>query len=549
MAKSSKILTIIAIALAVLIGGTLSAYAFCKPFKNAVDSAITNPEKLYQKADRNYFSSTSKSLSGTISKVNDISSGKNEYGLNNSLKITLGDELIKETGIKDLKSVSINSSYNTIDKKIGQNYSVNYNDKKLLSVNASTDIDKKISYIQVPELSDAYVSVKADELPKYLKQMGVSLEQFTNGMNINQYLDMLSRNGSGEQLLTPEQFEDIIKRYSDIFVKSVTNVKKDTVKGEIDGVSYKYTCLTADLTFKDLLNISEDLLNELKKDDVIKDLFVKQGILKDEDYASGIDSAIAQLKEAKDNPSAIFGEDVSINDKAMTMKTYLDSNQKVVGKEFLIEDKGINATLGYINVDNDKNNAIKAWVKENDEELFSYEGSGKKNDGALTGEYKLTVSDGKSGEYTINFSLEDYKVIDEKEDLISGKITISADIEDVPYEVVMNCSVKNKKQTVEIVVNTDKKMFVTIEVTYEKTDVSDIKTPGANDKIYDGLDETQQQEYLATFNLEAFKQKVTSALGEDLANQIFNGMANKDESNNDKSLDDILKDLDESAAA
>ena len=62
-------------------------------------------------------------------------------------------------------------------------------------------------------------------------------------------------------------------------------------EGDIDGVDYKYTTLTSDVTYEDFYNIAKAYLDELKDDSVIKNLLMKYSIT-EEDYNTQIQAAI-----------------------------------------------------------------------------------------------------------------------------------------------------------------------------------------------------------------------------------------------------------------
>lgn len=521
MEKRVSALKITAIVLALVILGGLSVCFFVRPIRDSIKLALIKPSKLYSKAEKEYFSEGAKSFGAMYSKVSDVTQGKAEAGYNTSLKIILGDQLIKDIGVDGLESVAVESNVAAKDSLLGQSYSLIYNDKNVVTVDTVADLENEIAYIKVPELSDAYVSVSTDDIETVLEEYGISLDDLLSATKSNVSIDVGSYKQEilDELSLTEEDIKTIIQKYSDLFIESTADkVEKETVKDDIDGVEYKYAALKVEITYEDLFDLGEDYLKEFKNDKIIKDFFVNNGEITEEEYEEAIDQVLEALKGYKDDPEALG--DIDLDETIFTITTYVNADQKVMGKEMEIEAEGSSFSLGYITVDNDKNYAINAWIKADKDEIFSIVGSAKRKNGALTGKFECKFSD-YGDEFECTLELEDYKVVDEKENLISGKIKFESEIDGELYNLVLDCSVKNKKQIAKFIVNIDKEMLYTLEVSYEKTEVTDLKVPGSNETIYD-LEEIET--YLENVDLDAFQKHLTDALGEELVDDIMNGV-------------------------
>ena len=74
--------------------------------------------------------------------------------------------------------------------------------------------------------------------------------------------------------------------------------REKNVTGDIDGVDYKYTTLTSDVTYEDYYNIAKACLEELKDDSIIKNLLMKYSVT-EEDYNTQIQAAIDSLEAEK----------------------------------------------------------------------------------------------------------------------------------------------------------------------------------------------------------------------------------------------------------
>ena len=541
MSKKVLALRITAISLAVIIIGGLSAFFFVKPFRYSIENALMRPSKLYAKAEKKYVSENSKTLGAMYEKLSNTITGKSEIGYNTSTKVEFGEDFIKEANIEGLKSVTLKTNNGFKGTLSGQNYSLLYNDKNVISVNTVIDLDKKTAFVKVPELSSAYLSVAEKDLNTLLESSGLSMSNLTKS-NSTSMLPIGDADINAKDLaLSDEEVEKAIKRYTDIFIDSSKSVQKDTVKDSIDGVDYKYIALENEIKYEDLFSIGEDVLNELKEDDTIKNMVMKSEGITEEQYEKGIDQLIKSINSG--NKDGAFGKDVDLSDTFCTITTYINNSREVMGREIEINDSKTESSFGYITVDNDKNYALSVWAKDGDKEIFSVEGSAKKKGEALTGTFNCMVLDGKDkSECTV--SLEDAEIVDKENMLVSGKLTYEKENKGKKTELVMDCSVKNKKQTIKITVNQDKKSLGSIETSYEKTEVSDIKLPGSDAKVYDV--NTQMEDYLGTIDAEGFRKTLTDALGEDLVKQLTSAATNiKKPGTADPSIDDYDDDDDD----
>ncbi len=516
MSKKALALKITAISLAIIIIGGLSAFFFVKPFRYSIENALMRPSKLYAKAEKKYVSEKSETLGAMYEKLSDTITGKFEIGYNTSTKVEFGEDFVKEANIDGLKSVTLKTNNGFKGTLSAQNYSLLYNDKNIISVNTVIDLDKKTAFIKVPELSSAYLSVAEKDLNALLENSGLSMNELTK-FNSASKLPIGDADINAKDLaLSDKEVEKAIKRYTDILIDSSKEVEKDTVKGSIDGVDYKYIALENKIKYKDLFTIGEDALKELKKDDTIKNMIIKSAGITEEQYDKGIDQLITAINS--DNKEEAFGEDIDPSDTFCTITTYINNSREVMGREIETSASGKEASLGYIKIDNDKKYALSVWAKEDGEDVLSIEGSAKKKSGALTGTFECMAIDEKEKSECI-VSLEDAEIVDKENMLVSGKLTYEEKADGKNTQLVMDCSVKNKKQTVKVTVNQDKKSLGSIETSYEKTEVSDIKLPGSDAKVYDV--NTQMEDYLGTIDAQGFTKTLTDALGEDLVKQLM----------------------------
>ena len=91
-----------------------------------------------------------------------------------------------------LGSVTINSAMSSKEKKSSQNLSVDYNGNKLVSLNTAVDMETNNAYINVPELSEAYLSVNPEDLAPFLEKQGVSLDSLLEMYGVSDVSSLLT---------------------------------------------------------------------------------------------------------------------------------------------------------------------------------------------------------------------------------------------------------------------------------------------------------------------------------------------------------------------
>lgn len=567
----NKVIKIVAIALAAVI---LVGAGVCL-LVPSIRNSFTKPGKLYEKAEGKWLTSKTETISNVFSKVSNVTSGDGSIGCNASLKLIMSDSFAQEAELNGIKDLELSTSISAKGDYSLTSLALSGNGTKAMTVNAITDSKNEKAYLQVPELSDGYVEMSSEDAQKILTQIEDSSSSL-NGLKDKIDVDSVEKDVLAELGITDKEFEDTLNHYSDVFVKSTSkNVKKGSEKDDIDGKKYNYTTLTLSLSYKDLTDLGVDVLTEMKDDDVIAKIVEKANGTSKKDWQAQIDQIISSLDGAgsmsdalgdmddddnvddilskNKNKSTDFGDDedddedddnlnpkkTDKDDEIIKVVTYVDSStQSVMGKKISMTADSNSVELGYLEIDNKKENALKVWATSDDKDVFTLEGSADKNKDKYTGKYELTVTDSKTDkESTVALELKDYEVVDKDKGLVSGDITLSVDADGQKDEITLNCSVKNKKQTIATTIKQDGKDYLTVETSYEETEVSDVKVPSSKDKIYKADDDTELSQYLQDADLETFKTTMTKAFGEEFVNDA---MGKIDENLPDEGGDDVV---------
>lgn len=526
--SKAKILKIGGICLAGVVAVSVAVCALVPTIRNSITTSLMKPESLYQKAEGKLFTKTTENVTNVFAKVEEVVNGDIEAGFNASYKIIFGDAM-KSQMPEGFNDFAVSSSFNTKDTKTSTSSSLKGNDKDLLTVNTLIDTEKPEGYVQIPQLNPAYIKASQEEIQEFMDEINASMNYSTDSFATleDEFNTMLE-----ELDITEDDIVNLIDRYSNLYIEGTSEVEKDTTEIDIDGKDYKVTELTFEVTYQTLLDIGEDVLKEMKKDDVLIKLVTSTGELTQEDWEATIDEAIESLKSA-DAESA----GVDLDEKLFDITTYIDNaTQTTIGKAFEMGSAGQSIEAGFIQIDNDKEYAVKSWAEVMGEDIYSMEGSAEKDGELLTGDFEVVYGvDGD--EISVKMSYDKFGVADEENGLISGECDIKFEVEGQSFEMSLDASAKNKEQTISTNFKVDGEDYMTVEISYEETEVSDIKFPGDSDKIYDVSDETGMTEYFENMDLEGFESNATDVLGEDIVNSLSSLLSTDDYDYDDTDTD------------
>lgn len=442
-------------------------------------------------------------VDNTIDKAEKAAKGELDYANNAVVKVSFGSGMQEETGetLKDIE-FDINA------KQKGGNQEVNakflYDSKTIASLNEvlQRNGDNDVIYVQVPELSDAYVSIDQNSIDELMKQ--------SSGMT----LDALDKTTEDVDF-DAEAFEASLEGYEKAVKDNFPGVKEESkLDGDIAGVSYSYTSKSYDLTEADGVKIAIACLENAKTDSFVKSYYDNAMEAESETmkqynpdyqvptYESVIDEAINDLKS-----------DTSTSDEVVKLVTYENSNGEFAG--FELRPEGEEGVIKFITVSTDEAEGIDMVVDIDDEKMTCY-GAIKLEGDALNGGYDFSYKGYGDEEAKASYKVTDVKTVG---DVFSGTIRfdVSAEGESIWWEIVSNSTDDN----VDVKMNCGEngKDLVTVTITSTKTEASDVKVPDG--KIYNYSDQAQLDEYLNGCDVDDFTENAKSALGEDLYNDLF----------------------------
>ncbi len=465
-------------------------------------------------------------INNTLGTAEKAIKGELDFAYNATATVSFGEGFTEQAGVS-LQPISVT----TVTKQKGSNtaadVSLTYGGNNLVSANAVYSRDNKSAYVQIPELSDAYLMVNVDSLKDK-----VGSELSSQGIDLDSLFD--SAEGADVDFDT-DAFEKDLEEYKkvieDSFPKPVDGEKKT---GDIDGNEYSYTTKEYTISGNDVKAAFKAVLDKAKDDATLKDMFSKAGVA--DKLGMSYDEIISQYADSMDS---LFASDNL--DETATFNAYY-SGDDFAG--FSLEKDGEGATLYTI---------LKDDVVAVDFSLnMGSEGKGSANtvDGVTNGKFTMkmeTASDsdidadktsadgGLSLEPTmavspsINFDTMEAEVtlkdLKEEGDAFSGTIRFdvngTSDSQAVSGWVELASASTADKLDLSVEFGMNGKQFVTMAVTGNKTEASDITVP-SGDKIYDMTNDDQMNTYLAGCDSDGFVANVKKVLGDEVYNMLVN---------------------------
>ena len=463
-------------------------------------------------------------INNTLGTAEKAIKGELDFAYNATATVSFGEGFTEQAGVS-LQPISVT----TVTKQKGSNtaadVSLTYGGNNLVSANAIYSRDNKSAYVQIPELSDAYLMVNVDSLKDK-----VGSELSSQGIDLDSLSDVDFDTDALEKDL--EEYKKVME---DSFPKPVDGEKKT---GDIDGNEYSYTTKEYTISGNDVKAAFKAVLDKAKDDATLKDMFSKSGVA--EELGMSYDDIISQYADSMDS---LFASDNL--DETATFNAYY-SGDDFAG--FSFEKDGEGATLYTILKDDVV--AVDFSLNMGSEGSASFKGSTNTVDGVTNGKFtmkmetaadsdidadKTSADGGLSLEPTmavspsINFDTMEAEVtlkdLKEEGDAFSGTIRFdvngTSDSQAVSGWVELASASTADKLDLSVEFGMNGKQFVTMAVTGNKTEASDITVP-SGDKIYDMTNDDQMNTYLAGCDSDGFVANVKKVLGDEVYNMLVN---------------------------
>lgn len=521
MVKTNILTPVLAGVLGLSIVGSGLGYYFVN--KNADESnSNKNNTKLSTVADN---------INNTLDNAEKAMKGELDFAYDGSVKVTFGDGFTELSG-QSISPVSMNISTKQKGKNMGMDYSIAYNDNNLISMNAVLAREENAAYIQVPELSDAYLKVDSTEAETYLKdEMGIDFGSFdTSDVDMN-----IDYEGLEKSL---EEYEQVIKD------NLPEGTEGEKVKGDIDGVKYELTTKSYTITGEDINKATIAVLEKAKTDTNFKSIY-DQAMA--ETYGSMTTTYDSEYSYTPPTYEETIDELITemkgsiVDSSSVDVVLYYNDGEFAGFNMIPDDDEG---ELNVILLSDDDAEAVDINFDSGDGAKMTMYGAIKESDDVLNGSYDISVNDDDGTNVQVIFEVKD---LQESDDSFKG--TIRTDVNFVTteesfsgwFEVTSNSTNDNTDLSMEVGANG--KSVVTVDIEVKKTEASDVAIPSG--KTYNALNDAEMEEYLAALDLEGFESKIKNALGDELYAELFESSYDDYDSDYDYDWDDEDYDWDD----
>ena len=379
----------------VLTGGTnvFAAGSYQDTAKASLDSLVSSVSG----AAEEYAQNMAKGLQG--------STGKITLTVEDTGKAILGSFLGQEdmTWFQDLTmdmDVSIKDGTEAIDSTILMN------GEKICDLNIYQDMSDLTQYIQIPEVSEAYLAIKpADD--------GDDLAQELTQNYVNILTDIQSEMPDAETIST------LLNRYGNLVIG---NMEEGTAVDEtvsVEGIGEDCTVYEGLITETSAMSMLKEILTTAKDDEEIRglfDLWSEEGTSSEDQYAqyqAGIDDLLESLESADDESSE--------STESFSERLWVNSENKIIGREIGIVDGADYEPIFTLKTPSQDGKTALFLEFGADDSHVTFTGTGASADGLWNGDYIIAVD----GTETLDVKVDNLELKPEKSGYYNGTFTVS----------------------------------------------------------------------------------------------------------------------------
>ena len=439
-------------------------------------------EEYLQKLSSNYFGAA-------IDEFGKLLTTKN--GSKVDLTLNVGDDLLDMLtgGQMDLSFLSkINMSIDAgMKNDLGKGQlALGLNGQNILTLNVLMNMADSVLYLGAPDLNDTYLKLDMEELMQ--QQMG-------DGAMVGAAMSPAMLSTLTEALPDGDTLAKLLKRYVDLAIAELDNVKQSTTTLELDGLKQECTQLTLKIYEEDLMKVAKAVLTAAKDDAELKQALV--------DFAEAIENLTGQDMNA-DGIEASFEEAIEdlleeLNEKEdfdtesfIQLITYVDGSHNIIGHALsMVEADDDVELLRYYTVTEGDKFAFTAVADGMD---LKISGSGTVKSGKTSGTYDVSVD----GEKAITLKTEDVTAE-------GGTVTITLsdalleelDLDALPFKKPA-LEIKLDGDTAEINLLAEGKLLVGIELKISESNGPNLSIPS---NAVDVTDTNKLQQWAGNLNL------------------------------------------------
>ena len=477
--KPGKLLIGLAVAavalILVLANGAKIANAAVKLFTSPAGYFQHIVKKTSDESAEQFAKAYDKVISSTDAGVNESQSAEFSVEIGKSVRNLLEDATYQD--FDWLEKVSFRVDADSTKEAAQTNMGLALNDKQLISLIILANLKEEKGYLQIPELNKSYLGMEFEEL---FSMLDIDMDDFNE---VNESTEKVLK-----ALPDKSKVEKIIKKYFDLAISCIDDVKQEKEKVTLEEVTNTYTVLETTIDEETLQSMLETIVKELKEDEDIKKIIMDvSATIEDADADDVYDEFLDALDDMEDEIDDLGDEKIEI-----VLKLYVDNKGEVYGTVVEIEE----ADLEVFNLMVRKGSkfAYEFEVKVNGVK-GSLEGTGKMSGSKMSGDFLLKAAGMKLAE----LKAEDVQLKDLEDGYFNGTITVSLASsaaklienevdDDFPFDIKkLNLKITSASSKADadcrISLNEGEKMLGAVSVTYKTGKADKIKFPADSEVV------------------------------------------------------------------
>lgn len=437
----------------------------------------------------------------------------------------LAGALMGGTDVSWLQSVTFDSDITIKDGVEAIAGGLLLNDTKLCDLNFYMDLANMVEYIQIPELSDGYISAPIEGTVTTSEGVAENSQEI-----MSTYMNALSDLSSA--LPDSDTLGTLLDRYGNIIIDNIEDGSSVEESVSVDGISEDCTVYEGTVSEKAVTAMAEGILTAAKDDAEIKGLFEQwAGASDGENQYQQFEDAVA---DALDSIGSADGE-VS-EDPVFSSKVWVNADNRIVGREFAVIDGAeITPVFTWKAPSDGDTSALLLEITAEDSSL-TLTGSGTTSDGLLNGDYIFAID----GTEAADINVENLETKPEKAGYYNGTLNVTfpvAEADDTTtdeeseaasnplagFGMVINLEsdASTDASSIGLTVTTSGAPIATLTISSGYGDGVDIPDLTSLDKTYDGSDDAAMTEYVANINWDTFLANIKAAgVPDELATQL-----------------------------
>lgn len=437
----------------------------------------------------------------------------------------LAGALMGGTDVSWLQSITFDSDITIKDGVEAIVGGLLLNDTKLCDLNFYMDLANMVEYIQIPELSDGYISAPIEGTVTTSEGVAENSQEI-----MSTYMNALSDLSSA--LPDSDTLGTLLDRYGNIIIDNIEEGSSVEESVSVDGISEDCTAYEGTVSEKAVTAMAEGILTAAKDDAEIKGLFEQwAGTSDGEDQYQQFEDAVADTLDSIGSADGEVSED-----PVFSSKVWVNADNKIVGREFAVIDGAETTPVFTWKAPSDGDTSALLLEITAEDSSLTLTGSGTTSDGLLNGDYIFAID----GTEAADINVENLETKPEKAGYYNGTLNVTFPVAEADaantdgeseaasnplagFGIVINLKsdASTDSSSMGLTVTTSGAPIATLTISGGYGDGVDIPDLTALDKTYDGSDDAAMTEYVANINWDTFLANIKAAgVPDELATQL-----------------------------